>query len=617
MSSAERLTHHDAAAPAENALERDAYLRTAEIAPATDAVLGRDILQVVGRAYAFDTNVEQRLLAVVQRGNATYNVIETTIDDEVVRAVTRHKPKQRATLTGILGETGLSIPSDGQADAETGQFSIIPDDKGGLRLHNASSEPLIVAVRRDERPPVMHEDLQASKFSVRGMLNGLRRAARMHRRQQQPAAKAYHDGLQNWAVPAVYIESLRQQEQAARLASERSAFPMSDESHAFWERQRAAEAPSFSDQLKEVLIDPEARTNIIQSSAQSILDERTMRSRLTFTEREGLQDLDTFLHTALEVGRESADEKLSAMAQQFKDRVRFLGHKEFETACDGIAKAWLEYVAQSPRHVINLYSEPDERKSHSAVYARIVERFKELSEGSRLTERLREDSDTWQEGDYSKLIVVDDWLISGITMNNQIAKAAAVAKHAGKEGLVQQLEAQVLLMGHGQAEAKHVIGWAGGKMPYVLRGYFETTDPILQYEVSVSGAHSSVDYGFETVLATMRSKMNKHGRKVPLPLLTHVGRAYRDQDVMHDPRQAAMLEQIASYNGELTDIRRNIAVLESAVLSNNLRTANASSTAEFLGTQLAAMRSRRGTLDDARYELAEDYRRDWYRSFET
>jgi hypothetical protein len=230
-------------------------------------------------------------------------------------------------------------------------------------------------------------------------------------------------------------------------------------------------------------------------------------------------------------------------AQRFLEGFSFIGEQEFNEACSGLAKAWVEYVSQGEDYVLNLfdYSPPDAHwvKSFNIVAEKVVGTFRQLTEGTTVQARLKVKPGDWKEGEHAKLIVVDDWITTGNTMRNNITRASNEAKAQGKDSLTKQLEGQVIIARPDQVG----VMVEGPRATYKTRSYYEAGKESTLYESPPSGAHSSVDVGFENTLQDMHMYLREHGIVSELPLLTFIDRQYNPEEP-YTPRQAELLRDM-------------------------------------------------------------------------
>ncbi len=235
------------------------------------------------------------------------------------------------------------------------------------------------------------------------------------------------------------------------------------ESQAFWGQGFARPAIRFKEQidyLKSSESSADVRPYSITARPIAITSSTYgSRSKLSFNEREGLLDLDNFTSTVIqqaesdERGSDSyaASQKMLAYARTIREESVYLGKQEYDMACFGIATAWQTYVAQSPDHILNIYApnrsgEESHNKSYEVVLQDIVYAFHQLAlPNPQISTRLRIGPESWRDTDAAKLVVVDDWAISGHTIKGNMQWARTLARNAGLANLADKAEAHLLV----------------------------------------------------------------------------------------------------------------------------------------------------------------------------
>jgi len=286
------------------------------------------------------------------------------------------------------------------------------------------------------------------------------------------------------------------------------------ESDSFWsEKHSAVTAQGFSEQVAYARMDPNSRQNMIMADPNTVLPtihaNGARRATVRFTEREGIIDLDNFLLQVMTVAQANQDPTAREMADQanrMRSNFNFLGEQEYDKACEGMAMAWKEYLAKHEDGAINLFDphipEHGVQRSYTIVLQDIKAKFAELTKDSpEIAAKLRAHPEQWTDSENAKLVVVDDWLSSGNTITNNVAKAVRAAELMAMPGLAKKVEAHVLIARKGEPQRDWTI--ADGTKHFKLRSYFETEsrDP----GFSPSGAHASVDYTFEAPLQKMNT----------------------------------------------------------------------------------------------------------------
>jgi hypothetical protein len=334
--------------------------------------------------------------------------------------------------------------------------------------------------------------------------------------------------------------------------------PLSEKGKRFWETDAFIEhAPTFEEQLAEAIAHPEERGNTIMAQSAAIFGQYTntpdRRSKVTFTEAEGIIDLHSFLSKVKQTAERDTSEVGSQMlkeAEEFESSLSFLGSKEYETACDSLADMWAEYVAQGPGHVINLHTRRqygDVRKSYHEVTDHVFHAFLKKVEGTPLADRIRRNPETWVDGPDAKLVTVDDWSISGHTLDKAIQYAASAADSAGLPGLGQKVEGHLLIARPQQVGERQLDETTA----YTIRSQYLVGGEESRKVPPTSGAHASVDYGFEMPLERMQAYIESRGEKIEAPLLVDIQRPYGAGSTQSE-HAMRILERAATLNAQLT-----------------------------------------------------------------
>ncbi|HEX8762475.1 MAG TPA: hypothetical protein VF733_01830 [Candidatus Saccharimonadales bacterium] len=438
----------------------------------------------------------------------------------------------RITISGNLDQGPIDILSPQHEVGEISRHGTLLFDNHG---HETPITPPFPAVEAPQRHPSYGETMPSSE--------GLRVA---------PAGLA-GKGIANW---------LRQKiGRGNKITSE--AHEKQSEVDSFWsEKHAAVTARSFSEQVAEALTQPNTRQNIINSDPKLMLpnasQHESRRTKASFTEREGVIDLDNFLLQVVKASEGQGDRQsreMSDMANRMRQNFNFLGKEEYNAACKGIANAWKDYLVKHPKDgYINVFdppvSEDGPKKSYNVVLSDIKKEFDNLlQDRPDLVARLRTNPKDWRDSKNAKLIVVDDWITSGNTISNNAAKAMRTAREIKLSGLVQKTEAHLLISRQGESRRPWQVGDGN---QFTLRSYYETAtnDP----NASPSGSHSSVDYTFETPLGKMNDYLKTKGVYREKPLLTHIERNYDARgDHYRDAYDEAMTKSLTEI-GKLNDI---------------------------------------------------------------
>lgn len=500
------------------------------------------------------TGLQQELRMLAQAGNEKFGILHTVIDGETVVAVTRvaKEPKGRASLVGFV-EMGKPLTVGREASGETDptiskqhfEVSADPANKN-IDLHDLqSSNGTFVGIRE------LHSAKEVGttpKSGLRMAVRGLKRALKRNQ-AQETSAEQPESGDLSWSVSSDDLITNYREYKKAQEGRE-----MSSEAKNFWDKGAFKQASSFGEQVQNLKEQPDQRQNILQSKQTAVFSEhagiKTRRTKFEFSEAEGMQDLDAFIDQALastEGKKDDISKWLHERAVNFKEKFTFLGEQEFNEACQGVARLWVEYMAQSPKHIINVYKHDASNKSYEVIRQNIVSRAQQMAEGTVVLDRLKIDEADWQDSPDAKLVIVDDWIAGGSTMTRLVNGAVGIANHKNLPGLANKIEAHLLIARKGQTEKTSHDFHA--EREYNTRAYFETKISDNNNEITMSGAHSSVDIGFENNLQYMARQMQENGQGRELPLLTYLDRSYSPQVKGMTPEIKQILTQVAELNG--------------------------------------------------------------------
>lgn len=320
------------------------------------------------------------------------------------------------------------------------------------------------------------------------------------------------------SVVQIFIQLLRQD------LVERSEFA--------GEQQWVMEAPRAIDMYGDV-----DRTNIIRSEFVENTPRRYQVHEREFTEIEGLQDLISFLDAVERKATEVDNTELSATAAAMRENFRFIGDKEFNEATTVIAQRMVEKIREGKQVYVNIIKQRSERYT----CLRILEAFSALTEQE---PSLRESVKLGGQHDIaqvakddianSHIVVADDFAVSGNRINGGTYR---MMEYLHAEGIsyndaLRAIEATIIAMPVSLYESRLTVR----DQPYNLFSVYgvpEYRKPdgglYVFTGVSMSGAHCSVDYGFECDLDQMSTFMRDQGEPVTTPLLTHIDRPYKSK----------------------------------------------------------------------------------------
>lgn len=256
------------------------------------------------------------------------------------------------------------------------------------------------------------------------------------------------------------------------------------------------------------------------------------------SEDEAIQDYFDFLAEVTEVsGKDTAEDadSMHDVAVQFAAETTYLSVVDKREAVRGIALSQTDFLdANKDQHLVYFVSQYKLTKSQG----RLVDDTVSYIQTSRpdLSERVRvlvatDDVDlSVLEGvAAAKVVLLDDWMVTGAQMNDEISKLRQVAEASNIPQLLDNVEVN-LLVGRGDQvidnfeyldryEKDH-----GLKSPINVRTYFTT--PAIPNPLggpTPTGAHSSVDYGFGNRVGELhRYIASKTKEEVPFPLLARI-----------------------------------------------------------------------------------------------
>jgi hypothetical protein len=304
------------------------------------------------------------------------------------------------------------------------------------------------------------------------------------------------------------------------------------------EQNYVKEAPRFLDQAEDA-----TRTNTFSymdlAHAVTVLDDEDAPDRrvVTMTEHEGLVALRSFFE-----GVVAADGYDAQTAKGMLENLTFIGEKEYEEACHGIAEYWKTYLDEDNRNTLciplGITAEGERRKSDTYLMERVLSTFsdEELQKyQGKITTRLDEVD---QPPEHTKIVLLDDWMVSGKQMAFAYQSIAQNERYADYKD---SIEVQVIV--ESDFNLKNGFGVyesADPGSPYhnvPVRSYYKAHKTHGSASIGnrshITGTHSSVDYNFEQPLSSIVADLNKEseaageGRPHRMPPLTNVIRSYR------------------------------------------------------------------------------------------
>lgn len=288
--------------------------------------------------------------------------------------------------------------------------------------------------------------------------------------------------------------------------------------------------------LGEVLAKPDPRDNIVTSYDQQA-GYRTKTQM--YTEREGLQNLASFLETTAIVAHETGDLEVEENALAFRENLVFVGEPELREATAGIAAHMLEKVKAGK----SVYVYVGNMRSERYITLRVLEEFEKLTENDPgLRAKVRFSQNEFQIARNMKktpdsiALVPDDFVVSGNRIQGFADKMfrALVKEGYSPDEAVSKIEATVVAsavdkrpLKLGSPDEEKLLKMFSY---YGLRQYKKPSGELYVFSgISLSGSHSSTDYGFESPLESFINFLGQHGQAVKPPLLTQIRRPYETE----------------------------------------------------------------------------------------
>lgn len=296
-------------------------------------------------------------------------------------------------------------------------------------------------------------------------------------------------------------------------------------------------APTFAEQLadsvgrKHRILHGPARDGMSKTSASSPEKDAP-------TEYAVLQDLHDFLRTA--ANDEPLGERRTLRAAALLEGLTFIGKKEYQEATSAIAAYWKHSLEQNPDLQIlalngaisrnHSYPGDPAIKSDMFMLDNVLAYFSER-EMHRYADRLVTHEQYLRaprSGDL-KVVLMDDWTISGSQINNASKLLLREHPNFGPALEVQLIVANEQRLKLGQEQSDQM----GQSVPGVpVRAYYLAHQSKLEATRSgthITGYHSSVDYDFENELSEIVSarRYSRGDVTATMPLGTNIIRPYR------------------------------------------------------------------------------------------
>lgn len=311
--------------------------------------------------------------------------------------------------------------------------------------------------------------------------------------------------------------------------------------------------PTFDEQLRDVSHRQEPLSAFVRTiDAQSTITSKGHEPVAT-TEIAAMQQLDNFLQVAERALPSEYVEGVPTAedVKRFRENLSFLGTPELEESTEGLAAYWQSYLAENPSRKIVIY-EPYENveKSSTFVTSKILGYLEKNAPAdtrdrilsfSAIKDNLPQhlDADT-------KIVIADDWVTSGSSMAGYIEpdqsryanrsdkndSIGIVLERAGMSQYMDNVEVNLLVARQDQLD-KGLYDMLDDRLkithvPPVVAYYVSPAKKDYYTDPSPSGAHGSVDYGWETVLEKYaRGVAESTHQDTEIPLLAKVSSTYK------------------------------------------------------------------------------------------
>jgi len=335
----------------------------------------------------------------------------------------------------------------------------------------------------------------------------------------------------------------------------------------FWENGSIAPLPQFNETVAEAKSNPElfTRQKIVDISAfiTPINGDfnHCLSTVYSMPESEAIVQLDEYLTTVIEASKEDNSE-IYNKAVGLQEQLGYLDEARFEEGIEALAQIWTKYLSVNPKSFINLVTRENVKtpKSFEYMLGRLKGRVAEIDLGAAL--RVIDFPEGWRDTTGSKLVILDDWVISGKTASKMVTGALKQIHEQKLENLYDSIEVHSVAR---EATADTIPG--------VRYRSIYLHDSGTDYDtVSMTGSHSSVNYGFEYPLREMQKYLQKKGVFIEAPLLMATEpTTYRDiairRAINSDP-EGKILLTVAGENGHILETLGEIFRLERQIYSS-------------------------------------------------
>ena len=352
----------------------------------------------------------------------------------------------------------------------------------------------------------------------------------------------------------------------------------------FWDEGSIAPLPLFSDVVIDARNNPGAYTKPVVrhfgAHMSSFSKKRThqLSTYSHLSESEALVQLDTYLHFAEESAKELDDEEMHQDVVDLYNNVGYLSEIDFNRGVKALAEIWVKKVNGSTdvdsgpqqRGVdINVFvpAQEDENnaKSHHFVYEKVIEAVGDIDADA--LSHIHVDQEEWSDNPGSLTVFVDDWVISGRSVQKQLLSMWSALKSRGIDET--SIEVHCLAKDESCEQAEGVSYRSIFSHEWSDDDHTEDdlSDPPHQV-ASMFGAHGSVNYGFDWVLRDIQKQLNAHGVYVPAPVFMNIEpidyrsrRLEQGEELLESGRS---IDEINRENGEFMMLHMGRYALERA-----------------------------------------------------
>jgi hypothetical protein len=472
---------HDAAPAALQELYRDPTLEVGRLLPDASVEVGFPEQPIVHNQPAPYERGEM-LHNVVHANGENYAICSMPVSGRQVLYVTRAgKPGEQAAFVGLVGDKPLRIRDENAAGRHTALFSVSAGNGKNWEapaVHNFSEEPLTIA--RAVQPE--HVAPEQPKSMMRRLVTGALKRVSRQRRHGSPNQEPTFAESQEWQVPeqevhmAVWTENQKQQraqavvlgrpsrgsrsqiaEPAPKAQAVEQPAPIEEIQQEQVEPLRTfAPAPSFAEQIASAEAGERANplryepVSIDKDGGWLLSDEREVT-----TEGEALLNLRNFMERAVAVAQQTGDAEMLERAESSLKKTMFMGERETQTAIEGMAKYWSDYLNEDPaRRMLIHVPEHYLGKSNGLVIEQILANL-EATLPPEVFERMQLLSPDHLSGidpENAKVVIADDWIGRGATLKTDARTVATMLRQAGRTDLIPAIEANLLVAREDQLE---------------------------------------------------------------------------------------------------------------------------------------------------------------------